>query len=107
MASAIGSSISPRWVWTQIQFNEEWNSPHNIDLAKNDIDNPRYSFRSVIDENGRKYGTTSFVRIAGKGTLGEQLTAEMEIPDGPANTILFLLWIDSGIPWMKLRTSTF
>ena len=81
-------------LYQQYQFNQPWDSQHNLQVAKKMPE----VFRSAQDSPD----TTSFKMIVGGGGFDSSQTpcTFAAITDGTSNTIALIL-ADKGVPWTK------
>jgi hypothetical protein len=85
-------------VYAAYRFDEPWDGPHNIQLARRIGEFYR---RQGLNSDERNH--TSFVAVVGPETAwpGAQTRSKKDILDGASNTILVVEMAESGIPWMK------
>ena len=87
--------------YRRYDFNQPWNSPANLELARSHPDVGQ-EFQCAADSGGRK-GWTSYVAIVGPDTLwpGSESVSREESPS--PSSILLIETTESGIHWMEPR----
>ena len=87
-------------VAAQYRFDEPWDSPSNRELTDSGI--PVFCCPSDLDGAANR---TNYVMIVGSGMLsnGTSSNSVDQITDGPANTIMIVEVVDSGIAWAEPR----
>jgi prepilin-type processing-associated H-X9-DG protein len=91
-------------VYDSYNFDEPWDSPSNQVLAGN-----RSTVYACPSDPVVGPYETSYVMIAGKGTVGgepNEVVTFAEITDGTSNTIMAIEVAGSGISWMEPRDMT-
>lgn len=87
-------------LYSQINLNEPWNSPHNSALSSQ----IPVIYRCPADDDPQST-MTNYVGVAGKGTIweGNKHLKMYDITDGTSNTLMFLETKGAGIHWMEPR----
>jgi len=90
-------------LYLKFQFDEPWNSPHNLQLAE-----PLDVFKcpSQSDEPSTM---TNYLAVVGERTCwpGAKSRSKEEIADGPINTVQLIEVADSDILWSEPRDLNF
>jgi len=92
--------LEQRQLCEQYDFNEPWNSPHNLDVAG---EMPP-GFHCPKDKRAGRTDT-SYVMLVGPGAFSEGATPTTiaDFADGTSNTIAVVEMSDSGILWTEPR----
>jgi hypothetical protein len=92
-------------LYRDYRFEEPWNSPHNLDVARK-LDTQLFQCPSHPRTESALH--TDYVVVTGAGTAfpGAQAVRLEEMTDGPANTILLVEIARSDILWTEPRDLT-
>lgn len=87
-------------LYRQFHLDEPWDSPHNLDLARQ----MPAAFGCPSQRLRLAYSTT-YVAITGEEMLwtGAKSLSFDEIPDGRSNTLLVVEWSESDVIWTEPR----
>jgi hypothetical protein len=90
--------------YNQYRFDEPWNGPNNSKL----IASERQLWHHCPSEHHDDPFTTDYVAVVGRGTAWDvdRSVALGDMTDGPANTLLLVEVVGSGIHWAEPRDLT-
>lgn len=88
-------------LYSQYNFNEPWDGPHNSRLSKM----PLFWLRCPSDPITGSTCETNYVAVTGPNTVWPEKgeISSKDIPDGAENTIRLIEMHDSGINWLEPR----
>ena len=95
-------------LYDSIDRSVSWDHPNNSNLANIDLDTYQ-SLRGVRQSSLRGGSVTHFVAVIGDDTCFPTDGGKIrigDVTDGTANTIMFVEYIDSDIPWFEPKDVT-
>ncbi|MBI1248589.1 DUF1559 domain-containing protein [bacterium] len=87
-------------LFDRYDFDQPWNSPHNLAVAKQ---TPAVYESMLLSSKQNKQGLTTYKALAGPNTVlsTEGARSFREIPNGTANTIMTVDDTERPVPWSK------